>query len=281
MPPGVISMLSEQDYSWLANAIEEPTREGTSISGTVRFSAVYNPTSNRFLILDEDTHPENGVFLAGEYRIKIEDRINTLDSRLPALFIEGTDPTMNRHFNQSDRSACLCSPFEEDGFIRPNFDIEKYFYELVIPFLYGQKFFDRESKWPWSELSHGAMGILESYESVGTTENANECLERILREKPVWKKAKVMLEMKHEIKGHYHCLCGKLDHFRRCHPQALAGLRRLRSDIKLHSLTLPDGMPLLSSSRERPLSSYTSLLLRFPSNSLFSDTLPYRRRYFM
>lgn len=265
----------------LANVIEEPTREGTSISGVVRFSAVYSATSNRFLILDDDAYSQDGARLAGAYRIKIEDRINTPDSRLPALFIEGIDPTMNRHFNQSDRSACLCSPFEEDGFIQPTFDVEKYFYELVIPFLYGQKFFDGESRWPWSELSHGAMGILESYESVGTAENANECLGRILREKPLWNKAKVMLEMKHEIKGHYHCLCGKLDHFRRCHPQALAGLRRLRSDIELHSLTLLDVMPLFVSSRERPLSSYASLLLRFPSNSLFSDMLPSRRRYFM
>jgi hypothetical protein len=142
----------------------------------------------------------------------------------------GMEPTSERHFS-GDRTACLCSPFDEDEFLQPEFQFSTFLEQLIIPFLYGQIFYDAEGHWPWSEYAHGATGILEAYSEVPDQTKTEECL-GMLTKYPSWASIKLTLSQKPYIKGHTPCFCGSGDHFIRCHPKALEGARRLQEHLR-------------------------------------------------
>ncbi len=232
-------MLTEQDKAWLTNKYPELVIDADKISGEIEFTATYNEQIGRFLKIEEDTvDGVGGVRLSGRFRIRIEDRIDTSHSRLPSLFVEGLDPISARHFNQTDFSACTCNPLEEDEFIEPSLDFQRYMQELVIPFLYGQVFFTNEGRWPWFDYAHGGLGLLESYAENPSRVNAEKCLQRISRELPLWVKVKPLLVQRSRLKGHAPCPCEKRDHIRRCHPVALKGIQLLREDLKKYSIPI-------------------------------------------
>lgn len=236
-------MLTEQDKKWLHVNYHNLTHsEDGGISGTVAFRAAYNKEIDRFLILgDNIKNTIGGLELGGEFTIKITETKDAGLSQLPSLYIEGVDPAIDRHINQTtgDRRACLCSPLVEDQYLVPVFNFKVYFETLVIPFLYGQLFYDKEKRWPWKDLSHGSIGILESYLKIIGADKAKECLEKLLRDTKNWKHIKMLLAQKSPIKGHALCFCLSGSKVRNCHIDAWKGAEKLRHDIKNQSLTIP------------------------------------------
>lgn len=234
-------MLTETDKQWLAEyypglSIESDTR----IAGEVEFTATYNKESGRFLQIEPNTvDGVGGLQLSGRFRIAIAVRTVFRDSRLPALTIEDVDAILDRHFNQSDFSACMCNPLEEDEFLQPQFDFQRYFKELVIPFLYGQLHFSHERHWPWFDYAHGGLGTIEAFSKNPTLAKAEECIQRISREAQLWKIIKPLLLQKPDIKGHTLCTCPRHDHLRRCHPMALVGLRLLKKVVENNEIQFP------------------------------------------
>src|SRR5207247_4350992 len=158
-------------------------------------------------------------------------------SDLPALRVPSVDSSADRHFNQADKSACLCSPFEEGDFLHPNLNLRRYLEELVIPFLYGQSFYSIYKKWPWQEYSHGAVGLLESFADNSDAVDVSECIAKLQMQKDTWPRIRSAL-LRGNIKGHTPCFCRKSDHIRRCHPQALRGVRLLQARIKMLEIVL-------------------------------------------
>lgn len=234
-------MLTESDKQWLAEHHPGLTVESDDkVVGEVTFAATYNGKSGRFLQIYAGTlDGVGGLRLSGMFRIAIAARTVFRDSRLPALTVEGVDTISDRHFNQSDFSACVCNPLEEDEFLEPQFDFQRYFKELVIPFLYGQLYFSQEGRWPWFDYAHGGLGTIEAFSRNPTLAKAQECIQRVVREVQLWKIIKPLLLQKSDIKGHILCTCSRQDHLRRCHPVALTGLRLLRKAVKEHSIQLP------------------------------------------
>lgn len=231
-------MLKERDEEWLRTAHPALAPAGHAIEGTIRFRASYHQQNNHFLILaDGDSGPSDAVTLSSTFQIRIEERADTTDSRLPALFVHGIDPTPERHFNQRDKSACLCSPFDEDEFLEPEFQFRPYLEQLVIPFLYGQAFCASNGRWPWPEYAHGATGILEAYSKIGDSGRAQQCLEKLAQDKS-WSQIQLALRQKPYIKGHTPCFCLSKDHIRRCHPKALEGARHLQEHLRMRGLSL-------------------------------------------
>ena len=139
-------MLNKQDKIWLSQKYPKLviSKDNKRVSEKIEFIGTYNEKSGRFLQIEKDTiDGVGGLRLSGQFIITIECRTNVRDSKLPALSIEKVDPTLDRHFNQTDFTACVCNPLEEDEFIGSQFSFQKYFEKLVIPFLYGQLFFDQ------------------------------------------------------------------------------------------------------------------------------------------
>ena len=233
-------MLTDQDKTWLSQQYPGLVVDAGKISGEINFTATYNKQSSRFLQVEVGTDDGvGGMRLSGRFKIRIEERSDTSNSKLPALFVEGVDHVADRHFNQTDLGGCVCNPLEEDDFLQPRFEFQKYLKELVIPFLYGQLFFTQEKHWPWPEYAHGGVGLLEAYSKNPIQTKAEECLQKISREPSLWSKVKPLLLQKSNIKGHVLCPCPKHDHLRRCHPNVLKGLQSLREIIKTHKIALP------------------------------------------
>lgn len=234
-------MLTENDKQWLAEVYRDLVVESDDkVAGAVTFTATYNKESGRFLQITPDViDGVGGLRLSGIFRIAIAARTVTSHSHLPALTVEGVDTLPDRHFNQSDHSACMCNPLEEDVFLEPQFDFQKYFNELVIPFLYGQLYYSREERWPWFDYAHGGVGTIEAFSKNPTPAKAEECIQKISREEKLWRIVKPLLLQRADIKGHTPCPCPKRDHLRRCHPLALRGLRLLKEAVKVHSIQLP------------------------------------------
>jgi hypothetical protein len=233
-------MIRDDDRQWLAVEFPGLVAESDAITGHLEITATFNPTTGLFLQISEGTiDGVGGVLQTGRFAIRIEPRLDTTNSRLPALFVEGVDRSMDRHFNQTDGSGCICNPLEEGPFLHPEFDFRRYMKELVVPFLYGQGFFTKEKRWPWSEYAHGVLGLIEACTSDTEPAVLEECLRRLPRESSIWGKAKALLQQKSYIKGHSRCPCPKNDHLRRCHPRVLTGLRVLQEYVVSKRITLP------------------------------------------
>ena len=134
--------LTEENEQWLRSVYPCLAPTATGVAGVLKFRATYNSQERRFLILGDDvTDTVGGLALSGEFRIRIEERSDKTISALPALYVDDVDCTADRHFGQKDKSACLCSPLEEDEFLQPEFRFKDFLERLVIPFLYGQIFY--------------------------------------------------------------------------------------------------------------------------------------------
>jgi len=233
-------MLTEQGKIWLSEEFPK-LRVGTDgISGSIAFVATYNKQIGKFLRIKNSTNDTvGGVRLSGNFTISIKQRTDLSNSSLPILHVDGVDCIPDRHFNQTDKGACLCSPLEEDRFLLPQFEFEQYMEKLVVPFLYGQLFFNIEGRWPWSEYAHGAVGLLESYFKNPTHLKARECLQKLSRDLKAWREIKPILLQRSDIKGHTPCFCVKADKIRRCHLDALEGLRLLKEAVDNYDIPLP------------------------------------------
>lgn len=232
-------MVEENDRDWLRRRFPGLTANSERVWGSLRVEATYNAQIGRFLALG--TGVENtvgGIVLSGDFPIEIRQRTDRTLSRLPALRVKHVELIPERHFSQTDKTACLCSPLEEGEFLIPEFQFRKYFEELIIPFLYGQLFYSEHGYWPWTEYAHGATGILESYARVGDPSKAKDCIEKLACDSN-WHDIRAILAQRTRINGHARCFCANKSFMRRCHPAALRGLRMLRNDASKQGLSLP------------------------------------------
>ncbi len=233
-------MLRSEDERWLREAHPRLDSDARGIAGNIAFTATYNAQLDYFLNLSEGVADTvGGVVLSGDFSIRIEERSDKTLSALPALFVDGVDPTPDRHFVQADKSACLCSPLEEDEFLRPEFQFVLFMEKLVIPFLYGQVFYSQAQRWPWAEYAHGSAGLLEAYAKNPEPMRAEDCLRRLVQDGTVWPRLRTALQGKSNIKGHTPCFCPAMDQIRRCHPAAWRGALQLQRDIRVRAIDLP------------------------------------------
>lgn len=230
-------MLTSQDKAWLNKKYPKLKPNQGGISGSIEFTAVYNSKDNLFSIIEnEEEDTLDGVKLSGAFKIDIKERGDKFLSSLPEVYVDNVDLIPDRHFSQTDKTACLCSPLEEDEFLLPSFKFKTFFEELVIPFLYGQLFYSLNGEWPFSDYEHGAVGVLESYAKINNPNKADDCLKKLTHDRGAWSKIKKVLEDRIMVKGHTPCFCSKGDHVRRCHPKAWEGIKLLKEDVKNQNL---------------------------------------------
>lgn len=232
-------LLRPEDEKWLYEAHPGLTMTNAGIIGAIEFEASYDEGRNLFW-----THSEagadgvHGTALTGKFNIRIEDRASKVFSALPALFVEEIEPLSDRHFG-ADKSACLCSPLEEDEFLTPSFQLRAFVERLVIPFLYGQLFYSLHHRWPWPEYAHFATGLLESYGQHPDPAKIESLLKTLAKHYDTWPAIRAALHQKDYIKGHTPCFCSQKDQMRRCHPNALRGIQQLQRDIRARKLVIP------------------------------------------
>jgi hypothetical protein len=233
-------MLTKEDEQWLGKTYPGLAGNAKSVAGTIEFNATYNGHDNRFLVLaDGVADTVGGLALSGRFKILIEERRDKQTSALPAVYVEDVEAIADRHINRIDKSACLCSPLEENEFLVPEFQFKLFLEKLVIPFLYGQLFYSLKKCWPWSEYAHGVTGILEAYFVVADPAKTRECLRRLVQDKATWPRVRAALQQKPYIKGHTPCFCPKMDKIKRCHPTAWRGALQLQQNIRTLVIPIP------------------------------------------
>jgi len=236
-------MLRSEDEHWLRDKYPRLIPGGNGVAGNIAFTATYNNHADRFQILsDGTTDLTGGLALSGDFSLRIQERSHKTFSALPAVYIEGLEPSRERHIGRQDRnedkSACLCSPFVEHEFLQPEFQFRPFLEQLVIPFLYGQVFYSLRQQWPWPEYAHGAVGLLEAYSKIAGPAKAEYC-PGLLRQDNAWGRIEAAFRQKLFIKGHTPCFCPKMDHIRRCHSSAWQGIQKLQRDIRELGIRLP------------------------------------------
>lgn len=232
--------MDQLELDWLTQAYPGLKVTDGNVTGLIEFKASYDSWSGLFtIVVMGNSRTEVDSLLSGSYQVRIEGPHDRSSRILPLLYIEGVAKVADRHINQTDLSACLCSPLETDEFLYPTFSFQKFLEELVIPFLYGQVFFETHGRWPWPDYAHGATGLLEAYSRNSDPSKATECIEHLSRDVS-WAIIKSMLIRQKEIKGHTPCLCSKHDQIRRCHPEAWSGIRHLQRDVQSSRLVLPE-----------------------------------------
>jgi hypothetical protein len=135
------------------------------------------------------------------------------------------------HYNPKTGLACLCVKQEETKRFPPGSKIADFIENLVIPYLYGLSYFDKEGEWPWEEYSHGCLGLLEFYaeDSNGLTQKDIEDIAFYFKADPNWKKYSKQIRNPSAKRA---CICGSKKQFKDCHPKAWQGIIRLNREIE-------------------------------------------------
>lgn len=228
-----MGQLSPSEASgWVAEHYPELTIADGLLSGVITVNASFDPASGLFYIIRPDNDPAPGLLFSGKFTLEIKGSIETSALVLPLLYVADVEHSANRHFNQTDGAACLCSPLETEEFLQPNFDLHKFLDRLVLPFLYGQLYFDQHGRWPWPDYAHGIIGLLESYFRIQNPNKGFECLNALSQDSS-WPRIKALLVSKQPMKGHNLCFCSKRNHIRSCHPDAWLGIRKLHHDVRM------------------------------------------------
>jgi hypothetical protein len=226
-------MLKEDEKSWLKDRYAGLVPSAAGVTGYVEFQAGYNDQTGDFQIFHgEDSTAYPGLILSGRFDISIKERTDKSLSALPAVCVEGVELIPNRHFSRKDNTACLCSPFIENEYLEPEFRFPIFLEQLVIPFLYGQLFYSRESRWPWMDYAHGSTGLLESYVHTNDRNILQRRIGQLGQDRAAWSRISKAIRQKFQIKDGAPCFCPKRHQIKKCHPNALRGIRQLREDVR-------------------------------------------------
>ena len=213
-------MITRNEIKWLNKEFPKLkiNDEGNHIEGVVDFNSVYDAGSGEFTAFLQPGITYTGSVLSGSYNIKITASKNSRS--YPKLRVDLPEEKwiIDRHFYpNTNGKACLSGPVEEDDLFTDGYCFLKYFERFVIPFLYGQTYYDDHKQWPWKDYGHGAVGILQSFYSSGTSDDHIYACLRRLKNEPSWQRLKPILEGKEKLDGKTTCFCGSGVRMVRCH----------------------------------------------------------------
>ena len=159
------------------------------------------------------------------------DRIKSL------AVLRGITDTRDLHCYPENNRICLCIGDEERKRFTPDLGLRRFIEELVVPYFYAFRFFERNNRWPWGDYRHCLLGYFEYYLDVrgvpdkGAVSNFLGIL-RNAGKKAEWDVYENCLRHKGGIKGHLVCpSCKNFSKLRNCHPNALKGMRIFRQDM--------------------------------------------------
>lgn len=193
-----------------------------------------------YVIKPEPEHLLGGKSIQDKYQIEIIFKTSE-HSNLPQVYekdgrIKSVSAAKNRkledlHINPNG-AACLCLNIREREYLPNGFNLPDFFHNLVIPFFYGQSYFEKNEVWPGEQYGHGIAGLLEGYlEKDDVHKEGAESFIGCLKPRQEWQFIQKVLTTKKRIKGHYPCICGSSKKFRSCHKNALHGLWKLKRDV--------------------------------------------------
>lgn len=218
-------MLSQRSLDWIRKYQPElkVNEDKSAMEGFIYFRAAYNSNTNQFCLLEDLTKCDSDwLGLEGKFKIKI-----LFSERIPTVFFPELTSNPARHINP-DNTACLSAPGVLKLREQNTPDLIQWMETLILPFVYGQEYYEKFKKWPWEEFGHGVVGLIESY--LKLEKSSLEELIDIIEKDSTSKHFKILLSKNRYIKGHMRCFCDKGDSIRRCHPNALKAFNKMIED---------------------------------------------------
>lgn len=216
-----------------------------TISGTLHFQSFYDFTKNSFFPFAENNNKAS--FINDSYKVEVTFRKNKIPSVVETGGRIKRYSFKKRSLSLSDlhypyEIACLSSPDKLWLFSLERINTEsvlEFFKSYVIQFFYAQSYYQKNNKWPWKNLEHGIIGLLEQYST-----SPNFILHYIIHKRT---KANLFpinsLEYRrieslnaklrsYKIRGHRRCICRSGKKFWNCHPEAFLGLSIFKENIR-------------------------------------------------
>jgi hypothetical protein len=178
--------------------------------------------------------------LKDSFHVRITAK-NPHSSRVPALYEiggrvqavalkHGVADLRDMHRNM-DSTSCVCVKQRESEKFPSGSDLLTFIEDLAVPYLYWLSYYDKHGQKPWSDYSHGTLGLIEFYAD-STSEQTREDLEeaaQAIRNDAEWKKYSKLIRRPN--RGQM-CVCGSGRRFESCHPRVLEGAIRLRAELE-------------------------------------------------
>lgn len=229
-----IGQITTDDGEWLRAhqpylTVIKKDQFPTILKGLLVFDAVWISKEEDFIVNPEPADQARGEFITDSYKVSIK-LAPTIGSALPTVKEVGGRiiPKDSRHID-SQSIGCLCSSLLEDKDLPDGYSIPDFFIRLVVPYFFAQTYYERHSRWPWPDLSHGSVGICEAYlaSSMDATKTALAVKE--LANQPNWHKSKTLLIARH----------GDDVPWKQRSPRGFKGLLLLRQNVRKYKIALP------------------------------------------
>ena len=237
--------LTTADLAWVKSNLPSLSlaEEGgiVFLRGILDFNIFYDPQTEQLTYNPPDnlTGHEYQIRDAYEIEVKFErnknsilPQIREMGGRLATLAKRFRTDLRNLHV-QDNKSLCLCARQEESRKMPDGLNLEILFYDLIYPFFYSNSFFERTRRRPWKDLSHGGLGTLEYYLRAQEERNIKlieSTIDALCEDDAMRSKIENLVNTPKP--ENTKCLCGSKKKFRNCpHPEAFAGLLKLRADI--------------------------------------------------
>lgn len=150
------------------------------------------------------------------YSIRCEIK-EDFPTSLPMFFeTEGRIPK-SYHTNH-DGTLCLGSPLRVRQELHKKSTLHTLIKDLLIPYLYKHSYHEKHGDQPLGELEHGALGLIEDYETLFEVKGAKACYEMLL-----------LLGMEKLYANKKPCPCGSGARLGKCHNQVLNPFRKIES----------------------------------------------------
>jgi len=205
-------ILSDEDKAWLSSEYPSLNIQNKKLSGEICFQR----TSDNISILECFN-----IQVILKYNEKsILPKIICTDEKIENIANELNKKLDDLHINH-DNSFCLTVPQKERDFFEDGiFNIRDFFKNLVEPFLYWISYYQRYGKAPWSEYSHGILGI---YEYIGEDDSLKfKMMYKILKDE------KQSLRKILKLYRQSQCLCGSNIKMRKCHNGIWQGIKKIK-----------------------------------------------------
>lgn len=206
-------ILSDEDRVWLSSEYPSLIIENNKLHGEICFQR----TADNISILECFN-----IQVILKYNEKsMLPKIICTDDKILKIAKALNKELDNLHINH-DKSFCLTVPQKEKDFFKDErFNIRDYFKNLVEPFLYWISYYERYGKAPWSEYSHGLLGI---YEYIGED---NRLIFRTIYK--ILKNEKQSLRKILKTYRQSKCICGSNIKMRKCHNHVWQGIKKIKS----------------------------------------------------
>ncbi len=122
---------------------------------------------------------------------------------------------------------CLCPKPLEKVKLANSYTIEDFFKLMLIPFFYAQSYFEKYSKWPWKDYSHGDPGIVECFAAyISKVQEKKAFIENTVNSLNV--KNQMIVRSADQITRQALCFCNSGNKFRNCHHGAWMSVKILK-----------------------------------------------------